>query len=137
MVGGGGYTTMKHAAQYADIWNYPDSPLDRYLERHGILMRHLDAIGRDPASLRRSWFGRVAIGRTEAEAEARGLSRVDKWTRENSFVGTPQQIAEQMSAFVENGCDYFMIDIIGSPEPEVARTVYRRSDTRPERSLDP
>ena len=31
----------------------------------------------------------------------------------------PQQIAEQMNAFVETGCDYFMIDIIGAPdEPE-------------------
>ncbi len=119
MVGGGGYTTMKHAAKYADIWNYPDSPLDRYLERQTILKRHLDAIGRDPASLRCSWFGRVAIGKTEAEAVARGLSRVDKWTPEKAFVGSPPQIAEQMSAFVEKGCDYFMIDIIGSPDPEV------------------
>ncbi len=119
MVGGGGYTTMKHAAKYADIWNYPDSPLDRYAQRQDILRRHLDDIGRDPATLRCSWFGRVAIGKTEAEAVARGLSRVDKWTPEKAFVGSPQQIAEQMSAFVEQGCDYFMIDIIGSPDPEV------------------
>ena len=118
VVGGGGYTTMKHAAKYADIWNYPDTPLDRYLERQGILRRHLEAIDRDPATLRCSWFGRVAIGQTETEAEARGLSRADEWTRDNAFVGTPQQIAEQMNAFVENGCDYFMIDIIGAPAPE-------------------
>ncbi len=119
MVGGGGYTTMKHAAKYADIWNLPDQPLAPYIERLNVLRRHLDAIGRDPATLRCSWFGRVAIGRTEAEAVARGLSRVDKWTPENAFVGSPPQIAEQMSAFVENGCDYFMIDIIGSPDPDV------------------
>ena len=116
LVGGGGYTTMKHAAKYADIWNYPDSPLDRYLERQTILQRHLDAIGRDPATLRRSWFGRVAIGRTEEEAVARGLSRENKWTRENAFVGTPQNIAEQMQAFIEHGCDYFIIDVIGAPD---------------------
>ena len=119
LVGGGGYTTMKHAAKYADIWNYPDSPLDRYLERLNILRRHLDEIGRDPASLRLSWFGRVAIGKTDDEAAARGLSRENKWTRDKAFVGSPQNIAEQMSAFVENGCDYFIIDIIGAPDADV------------------
>lgn len=119
LVGGGGYTTMKHAAKYADIWNYPDSPLGRYVERQTILRRHLDEIGRDPATLRCSWFGRVAIGRTEAEAVARGTSREIKWTRENAFVGAPQNIAEQMNSFVERGCDYFMIDIIGSPAEDI------------------
>ena len=119
VVGGGGYTTMKHAAKYADIWNYPDTPLKPYIKRQAILRRHLDDIGRDPASLRCSWFGRVAIGKSETEAVARGRSREDKWTRDNAFVGTPGQIAEQMNAFVENGCDYFMIDIIGAPDPEV------------------
>ncbi|MCY3832005.1 MAG: LLM class flavin-dependent oxidoreductase [Chloroflexi bacterium] len=119
LVGGGGYTTMKHAAKYADIWNYPDSPLDRYLERQSILRRHLDDMGRDPNALRCSWFGRVAIGRTEEEAVARGLSRENKWTRANAFVGAPQAIAEQMQAFVEHGCDYFIIDIIDAPDEAV------------------
>ncbi len=119
LVGGGGYTTMKHAAKYADIWNLPDAPLGPYVERLNILKRHLDAQGRDPATLRCSWFGRVAIGRTEAEAKARGLSRADKWTGDKAFVGTPETIAEQMNAFVEQGCDYFMVDIIGAPDPAV------------------
>ncbi len=119
LVGGGGYTTMKHAAKYADIWNLPDKPLAPYVERLNILRRHCEDIGRDPASLRCSWFGRVSLGRTEAEAEARGLSRDDKWTSENAFVGTPQHVAEQMNGFVEVGCDYFMVDIIGSPDEEV------------------
>ncbi len=119
LVGGGGYTTMKHAAKYADIWNYPDSPLGRYLERQAILRRHLDDIDRDPATLRLSWFGRVSLGRTEAEAEARGKSRIPQWTEYNSFVGSPQRVAELMSEFVEEGVDYFMIDIIDAPDEEI------------------
>ena len=119
LVGGGGYTTMKHAARYADIWNLPDKPLGPYLERLRILQRHMEAIDRDPASMRCSWFGRVAIGKTQEEAAARGLSRADKWTPENAFVGTPQSIAEQMNAFAEYGCDYFLVDVIGAPDEEV------------------
>lgn len=119
LVGGGGYTTMKHAAKYADIWNLPDKPLGPYIERLNILRRHLDEIDRDPATLRLSWFGRVSLGRTEAEAEARGKSRIPQWTQDNSFVGSPQRVAELMSEFVEAGIDYFMIDIIDAPDEEI------------------
>ena len=119
LVGGGGKTTMKHAAKYADIWNYPDASLERYVQRLDILKNHLEAIKRDPADLRFSWFGRVAIGKTEAEAEQRGKSRTQQWTRDNAFVGTASQIAEQMSAFVDQGCDYFMVDIIGLPDEDI------------------
>ncbi|MCY3796577.1 MAG: LLM class flavin-dependent oxidoreductase [Chloroflexi bacterium] len=119
LVGGGGYTTMKHAAKYADMWNLPDKPLGPYIERLNIMRRHLDEIGRDPATLRFSWFGRVSLGRTEAEAEARGKSRIPHWTQENSFVGAPQRVAELMSEFVEAGVDYFMIDIIDAPDEEI------------------
>jgi len=37
IVGGGGKTTMKHAAKYADMWNFPDAPIGRYTERLNIL----------------------------------------------------------------------------------------------------
>ena len=119
LVGGGGYSTMKHAAKYADIWNLPDKPLAPFVERLNVLRRHLDDIDRDPATLRLSWFGRVSLGRTEAEAEARGKSRSPHWTRENSFVGTPGHVAELMSEFVEEGVDYFMIDIIDAPDEAI------------------
>ena len=119
LVGGGGYTTMKHAAKYADIWNLPDKPLGPYIERLNVMRRHLADIDRDPATLRLSWFGRVSLGRTEAEAEARGKSRIPQWTRDNSFVGRPGRVAELMSEFVEEGVDYFMIDIIDAPDEEI------------------
>jgi alkanesulfonate monooxygenase SsuD/methylene tetrahydromethanopterin reductase-like flavin-dependent oxidoreductase (luciferase family) len=119
LVGGGGKTTMKHAAKYADMWNLPDAPIGRYTERLNILKNHLNDMEREQDTIRFSWFGRVAIGKTEAEAQERGNSRAMKWTKDNAFVGTPEQIAEQMSLFVEQGCDYFMIDIIGLPDEDV------------------
>ena len=119
LVGGGGKTTMRHAAKHADMWNLPDAPIQRYIERLNILKNHLDDMERDHDSMRFTWFGRVAIGNTEKEAQELGNSRVKKWTRDNAFVGTPEQIAGQMSEFVEQGCDYFMIDIIGLPNDDV------------------
>lgn len=119
LVGGAGKTTMKHAAKYADMWNLPDAPLARYTERLDILKQHLDDINRDPATMRYTWFGRVAIGETQAEAEKWGQSRTQKWTKDNAFVGTPDQIVDQMGAFIDVGCDYFMVDVIGLPNEDV------------------
>lgn len=119
IVGGGGKTTMKHAARYADMWNLPDAPLAHYTERLNILKQHLSDINRDPDTMRFSWFGRVALGKTEAEAQEWGNSRALKWTKDNAFVGTPEQVAEQMRGFIDIGCDYFMIDVIGLPDEDV------------------
>ena len=116
VVGGGGYKTMRLAARFADMWNVSDMPRIVYTERLKTLRQHCDDVGRDWNSLRKSWFGRVVVGRTEAEAEARGGNQ---WTRANAFVGTPDQVAEEMAAFVDMGCDYFMVEILGLPDPEV------------------
>ena len=119
VVGGGGEKTMRLAAQYADIWNLSDANITRFTERANILQRHCDELGRDSSTLRRSWFGRLAIGKTQAKAEQYANSRTNKYTTDNAFVGTPQQVAEQMAAFVAVGCDYFMVDIIGLPNPDI------------------
>ena len=93
LVGGGGYTTMKHAAKYADIWNLPDKPLGPYLERLNILRRHLDDIGRDPATLRCSWFGRVChrAAPTPKRKPAASPALSSSGHADKAFVGTPQQ----------------------------------------------
>jgi alkanesulfonate monooxygenase SsuD/methylene tetrahydromethanopterin reductase-like flavin-dependent oxidoreductase (luciferase family) len=119
VVGGGGEKTMRLAAQHADIWNLSDANIERFTERVTILQRHCDELGRKSSTLRRSWFGRLAIGKTQAEAEKYANSRTMKYTTDNAFVGTPAQIVEQMAAFVAQGCDYFMVDIIGLPNPDI------------------
>lgn len=119
LVGGGGATTMLHAARHADMWNLPDANINEYTDRLNILKRHLDTIGRDPSTMRYTWYGRLAIGKTQAEAEVRGNSRAEKYTKDNAFVGTAQQIIEQMAKFTAVGVDYFMLEIIDLPDEEV------------------
>jgi alkanesulfonate monooxygenase SsuD/methylene tetrahydromethanopterin reductase-like flavin-dependent oxidoreductase (luciferase family) len=116
IVGGGGAKTMMLAARFADMWNLPDAPYDQYTARMAVLRQHCESIGRGWDTIRKSWFGRVAVGRTAAEAEARGGGR---WRRDNAFVGTPAELVEQMSAFAAAGCSYFMIDILGLPDADV------------------
>ncbi len=116
IVGGGGKTTMHLAVEYADWWNISDANLEKYLDRLSILHQHCEELGRDPSTLRLTWFGRLAVGKTEQEAQRRGGER---WTRANAFVGTPDQIVEDMLAFVDRGVDYFMMEIQDLPNQDV------------------
>lgn len=128
VVGAGGNKTMMMTARYADWWNLSDANAEKYADRLRIITGHCETIGRDPATLRRTWFGRLAVGKTQAEAEtlgqlpngmAYGALRGQSYTRENAFVGTPEQIVEQMMPLVEMGVDYFMTDILGLPNPDI------------------
>lgn len=114
LVGGGGAKTLRLAARHADWWNIPDAGFDAYRERMAVLDQACAELGRDPRTVRRSWFGRLAIGATEAEAEALSGGR---WTRANAIVGTPAQALEQIAAFAAIGVDYFMVEMLGVTEP--------------------
>ncbi len=132
VVGGGGERTMSIAARYGDWWNLSDADIARYTERLNILKAKCEKYGRDLSTLRLTWYGRLAVGKTDAEAAERGKKMFpgetveaarargrDHYTRKNAFVGTPQRIVEDMQQFVEAGVDYFMVDILGLPDPDV------------------
>ena len=74
-------------------------------------------VGRDPATVRRTWGGGCVCAPTQAEAEALGG---DRYSADNDddfgFVGTPQQVVEQMRPFIDMGVDYFIVDCGGFPK---------------------
>jgi len=123
VIGGGGNTTMKLTAKHADWWNHSDVDVATYQMRMATLHQHCEAIGRDPASVRKTWFGRLSVAKTEAEAKEQALSlgygHHVGWTLEGAFIGTAQQIADKIGAFVDIGVDYFAFEIIGLPDPDV------------------
>lgn len=110
IVGGGGRKTMMLAARFADWWNMPDAHIDDYADRVAILHEHCRTIGRDPQTMRLTWFGRLAVAESEVDAER--LSQ-GKWTSRNALVGTPDQVVAQLERFIDLGVDYFMVDVLG------------------------
>jgi alkanesulfonate monooxygenase SsuD/methylene tetrahydromethanopterin reductase-like flavin-dependent oxidoreductase (luciferase family) len=73
-------------------------------------------VGRDPATVRRSWSGGCVCAPTQAEAEQIGGERYSAQNDDDfSFVGTPQQIVAQMRAFMELGVDSFLLDCSSFP----------------------
>jgi alkanesulfonate monooxygenase SsuD/methylene tetrahydromethanopterin reductase-like flavin-dependent oxidoreductase (luciferase family) len=116
IVGGGGNKTTRLAARFADWWNIPDSSFATYNERMHVVKTHCNDIGRDPDSIRYTWFGRLSVAATQGDALARSSG---KWTPDNALVGTPDQVVEQIKPFVDAGVDYFMVEILDLPDPAV------------------
>jgi alkanesulfonate monooxygenase SsuD/methylene tetrahydromethanopterin reductase-like flavin-dependent oxidoreductase (luciferase family) len=123
VIGARGKRILGLTAKYADWWNISDANFADYMDRLNVLKEQCEAIGRNPATVRKTWFGRLVVAETEAKAAAFGTSGLMKFTRENAFVGTPSQAVEQMLPFVENGVDYFMLDILGLPDPDTIAVV--------------
>lgn len=115
MIGGGGKTTMKHAAKYADWWNLSDAPIDLFTERLNILEAHCAAIGRDFSTIRKTWYGRLIVAKDNEtaieKAHKLGRTHYNGWTAEGALVGTPEQILGKLKPFVDIGVDYFMWEI--------------------------
>lgn len=118
-VGVAGDKALGIVARQADWWNISDCNIARFKERSAVLDAHCQTAGRDPKAIRRTWFGRIVTGATDAEIQNRANSWKQPFTTENAFVGKPSQIVEQMSEFVDAGCDYFMVDILGLPNKDI------------------
>jgi alkanesulfonate monooxygenase SsuD/methylene tetrahydromethanopterin reductase-like flavin-dependent oxidoreductase (luciferase family) len=118
LVGGGGDKTTRLAARFADIWNLPDAGFEKYNERLNVVKSHCADLGRDLSTLRLSWFGRLSVARTQAEAEARSNG---KWTARNAFVGTPEGVRELLKPFIDAGVNLFIFEILGGFEADALR----------------
>lgn len=117
MVGAFKPKMLRLTAKYADWWNVSSTSLARYRPMVERLEQYCLELGRDPATIRKTWSGGCACAPTQEEAAAlvedRGSADDDE---DFDFVGTPKQLIEQMYPFIELGVDYFMFDCGGFPK---------------------
>jgi alkanesulfonate monooxygenase SsuD/methylene tetrahydromethanopterin reductase-like flavin-dependent oxidoreductase (luciferase family) len=128
MVGGGGERkTLRIVAAYADIWNVFGMP-DTVAHKDDVLRAHCAELGRDPSTIQRSLGCKVVIRSTEAAAQARfgEIVRHNRIPPERLadditwWVGTPEQIADRMLAYLAIGFDTFLCE---TPAPYDAETM--------------
>lgn len=100
IVGGKGRRMLQLIARYADGWNIAWMGADEYRQTDAIFRQECDKIDRDPAQVRRSWFGRCVCVATKAEADT-----LDG----DGLLGTPDQIAERLQAYIDLGINSFML----------------------------
>jgi alkanesulfonate monooxygenase SsuD/methylene tetrahydromethanopterin reductase-like flavin-dependent oxidoreductase (luciferase family) len=118
MVGGGKPKMLRLIARYADWWNVSSIGLEGYRPMLAELERACGEVGRDPATVRRTWAGGCACASTQEAARAFAGERfsADQVFDDFGFVGTPKQVLEQMRPFIELSVDYFMLDCSGFPD---------------------
>ncbi|MBL6983414.1 MAG: LLM class flavin-dependent oxidoreductase [Anaerolineales bacterium] len=116
MVGGGGEKlTLQVVAQHADWWNLPGASLDDFARKTKILEGYCQEIGRSTSDIRKSWMGNVSIAHTKQEAEEKMMS-YDSWPGDVALLGTPVEIWDQISAYIELGVDLFILRFVDEPE---------------------
>lgn len=108
---------LRLAARHADWWNVSSSGIERYRRMVAEFEQACVEVGRDPATVRRSWIGGCACAPSQAEAEAFAGDRysADNTGEDFGFVGTPQQVIAQLRRFIDLGVDSFIFDCGGFP----------------------
>ncbi|KQU46850.1 LLM class F420-dependent oxidoreductase [Rhodococcus sp. Leaf278] len=120
IAGGGEKVTLKIAAKYANYTNFDGTPTG-FAAKSALLREHCATVGTDFDAIVRSANYNVVIGSTESEVEdkLRALeSRLTEYVgadkaegaltafRGMPAVGTPEQIAQNLTALQEQGMTY-------------------------------
>ena len=124
LIGGGGERrTREITAREAAEWNFAAPDLETFREKSAALDARCREVGREPLEIRRSIMRGYVLGRDEAELRDRvyrvaeviprlqGMEPEAALTalRGRWFVGTPEEVVDQMRNYVEAGVDLFML----------------------------
>ena len=118
LIGGMGKVILKLASEVADMTNFFGTP-EAFREASGLLDRRCEHVGRDPASIERTW---MTIGLHVGESEAEVRRTLEGW-REAGDVryvrcqisGTPEQVVSQLAPYVQAGCGTLILTLSTSP----------------------
>jgi alkanesulfonate monooxygenase SsuD/methylene tetrahydromethanopterin reductase-like flavin-dependent oxidoreductase (luciferase family) len=124
LIGGDGEVRLlRIVARDADEWNSHAPGPEVYRVKRAKLEEHCRAVGRDPATIRRSWMGGILIGRDATEVVEKGrwmqsflgvapgvppAAAADEFRRRSWIVGTPDQAASQLDAWSALGIERVM-----------------------------
>jgi F420-dependent oxidoreductase-like protein len=114
IVGGGGKRrTPALAARYATEFNTGFGPLSEQVTRYARVREACAAIDRDPAELKWSTALVVCAGRDDREVARRAAAIGQDLSelRANGLAGSPQEIVDKASRFVESGTQRFYLQI--------------------------
>ena len=109
---------LRLTAKYADWWNVSSTGIESYRNMLREFEHACMDVGRDPTQIRRSWCGGCVCAPTQQAAAAIAGDRYNAQDTDDDFdfVGTPEQVIEQMRPFIDLGVDYFMLDCGGFPD---------------------
>jgi F420-dependent oxidoreductase-like protein len=113
--GGGEQLTLRVVARLADKSNFGGKPQE-WAHKRDVLRAHCAEVGRDADEIEMTWSPEVMVRDGEDEIRAlvdagkagsRWGEPYDSWKAGN-LVGTPEQVCEQIRAYIDLGCTYFV-----------------------------
>ncbi len=116
--------TMPLVARYADVWNVPTYGLARWEESEKVLERECAAIGRDPATIRRSQEAMLVLAPDEsslepARANAQRRFGAEGWGLDaGGYIGTPPMVVDRIGQLVDKGITSFVFFTSDRAEPQ-------------------
>ncbi len=128
---------LRIVARHADIWQmwlHMDD-LKGFVHKRAVLREHCLAVGRDPATIEHTIGGKLVIRRTKAEAERvfAAQMRLHGWSEQvradMAWTGTPDQVAEAVTAYRKAGADAFAASVAAPLDLETIELL--ASEVRP------
>jgi F420-dependent oxidoreductase-like protein len=118
LVGTGSPRMMRITARHADEWNTWGDP-DEATRRTDRFLAACEAVGRDPATVRRSAQAMVFM----SDDESRLAHFREHATPDRSLVGTPAELVDVLGRYAELGFDEFIV-----PDFTLGRDPARRAE---------
>jgi len=114
MIGGGGEKVLlRIVAEHADRWNLGGG-IDDFRQKLPVLEAHCRAIGRDPTTIEKSWFGNLLIEPDDERLQRRLAKRAARTGAaadhldQRTIAGTPPQVIGRIREFVALGVTHFI-----------------------------
>jgi F420-dependent oxidoreductase-like protein len=132
LIGGSGpQKTLRTTARYADAWNSGGSP-EELRQKDATLRERCDEVGRNSDEIERTvsdWF-LIRDDRAEARRVLADLASANGDTLgddDHAYVGSPEQIADELRPVVEIGFRHIIIDAMA---PYDVETIERLPEVR-------
>jgi alkanesulfonate monooxygenase SsuD/methylene tetrahydromethanopterin reductase-like flavin-dependent oxidoreductase (luciferase family) len=110
LIGGSGERrTLAIVAREASEWNVMSLRPEAYRAKSAVLEEHCREVGRDPSEIRRSIMAGYLIGHDRAGMPPGEVVDTLRERKGRWFVGSPEQIVEQMREYVPVGVQLFML----------------------------
>jgi F420-dependent oxidoreductase-like protein len=126
IIGGAGKRrTPQLAARYADEFNLPFHPHDRFTGACDRVRAACEAIGRDPGTMIFSAAQVLCCGRDEPEFERRAaaIGRDPGELRQGGACGTPAEVAEVLRAYAAGGATRMYLQVLDQTDLDHLRLV--------------
>jgi F420-dependent oxidoreductase-like protein len=115
IIGGGGpRRTPRLAARFADEFNMPFAPADRYSTQRERVIAACEAIDRDPETMRWSVALVLCCGADDNEV-ARRAERIGRQVdelRQNNAAGTPDEVIAKLRTFADAGAERVYLQVL-------------------------